>query len=100
MISKQKGISLFNDLKLDKVSMKAYFKRIGYVGKAELNLETIKRIHALHPEAIPFENIDPLIGVPVGLSLEQVFQKLVDRGRGGFCFEQNVNPLELFLIML
>ncbi|MBR9778090.1 MAG: arylamine N-acetyltransferase [Cytophagales bacterium] len=90
MISKQKGISLFNDLKLDKVSMKAYFKRIGYVGKAELNLETIKRLHALHPEAIPFENIDPLIGVPVGLSLEHVFQKLVDRGRGGFCFEQNV----------
>lgn len=90
MISKQQNISLFNDLQLDKVSMKAYFDRIGYAGKAALNLKTIKEIHALHPEAIPFENIDPLIGVPVKLSLESVFQKLVEQGRGGFCFEQNI----------
>ncbi|WP_339902285.1 arylamine N-acetyltransferase [uncultured Cyclobacterium sp.] len=70
--------------------MKAYFDRIGYKGEAELNLETVKDLHALHPEAIPFENIDPLIGVPVDLSLDRVFNKLVEQGRGGFCFEQNI----------
>lgn len=90
MISKQQNISLFNDLQLDKVSMKAYFDRIGYRGKAEINLETVKALHALHPEAIPFENIDPLVGVPVELSLDRVFKKLVEQGRGGFCFEQNI----------
>ncbi|GAB2988082.1 arylamine N-acetyltransferase [Cyclobacterium sediminis] len=90
MISKQQNISLFNDLQLDKLSMKAYFDRIGYRGEAELNLETVKDLHALHPEAIPFENIDPLIGVPVDLSLDRVFNKLVEQGRGGFCFEQNI----------
>jgi N-hydroxyarylamine O-acetyltransferase len=90
MISKQQHISLFNDLQLDELSMKAYFDRIGYRGKAAFNLETIKALHGLHPEAIPFENIDPLIGVNVDLALKEIFKKLVVKGRGGFCFEQNI----------
>ncbi len=39
--------------------------------------------------AIPFENIDPLLGIVPKLSLEAVAAKLIERGRGGYCFEHN-----------
>lgn len=90
MISKQENISLFNGFSLDNDSLKAYFKRIGFEGKPERNLDTIKELHFLHPQAIPFENIDPFLEVPVELTLPCVFQKMVKQGRGGFCFEQNL----------
>ena len=39
---------------------------------------------------IPFENLDPVMGVPVvDLRPEALFDKLVRRRRGGYCFEQN-----------
>ncbi|EPR71463.1 arylamine N-acetyltransferase family protein [Cyclobacterium qasimii] len=90
MISKQENISLFKGLSLDGASLKAYFKRIGFEGKPEINLDTLKELHNLHPQAIPFENLDPLLGTPVELTLPAVFNKMVKEGRGGFCFEQNL----------
>ncbi|WP_339716562.1 arylamine N-acetyltransferase [Cyclobacterium amurskyense] len=90
MIFTQESLSLFKGLSLDNVSLKAYFKRIGYEGKAEKNLDTIKKLHYLHPQAIPFENINPFTEEPVVLTLPAVFEKMVKQGRGGFCFEQNL----------
>jgi N-hydroxyarylamine O-acetyltransferase len=37
--------------------------------------------------AIPFENLDVLLGRPVRLDLEAIAAKLVDARRGGYCFE-------------
>ena len=43
-----------------------------------------------HTQTIPFENLDPLLGVPVDdLSPEALTDKLVHRRRGGYCYEQN-----------
>ncbi len=44
-----------------------------------------RRTHA----SIPFENLDVLLGRGIDLGLEAVFDKLVRRRRGGYCFEQN-----------
>src|SRR5262249_8012507 len=52
-------------------------------------LETLESIHALHPAAIPFENLNQLLGLPVPLDLDSLQTKLVTAGRGGWCFEQN-----------
>ena len=41
------------------------------------------------PAAIPFENLNPLLGWPVSLDVEALQAKLVGGGRGGWCFEQN-----------
>lgn len=68
----------------------AYFARLGYEGPATPTLETLERIHALHAEKIPFENLSPFLGEPVKLDLESLQQKLVTGGRGGWCFEQNL----------
>jgi arylamine N-acetyltransferase len=73
-----------------KVNLKAYFERIGFVGSIAPTLATLETIHALHPAAKPFENLDPLMGVPVDdLSPGALTDKLVHRRRGGYCYEQN-----------
>jgi N-hydroxyarylamine O-acetyltransferase len=71
------------------IDLDAYLRRIGYAGPREPTLEVLASLHALHPAAIPFENLDPLLGRPVSLELEALQAKLVGQRRGGYCFEQN-----------
>jgi len=68
----------------------AYFKKIGYAGTPRADLETLRALHLHHAQAIPFENLDPLIGRPVRLDLMSLDDKLVRGGRGGYCFEHNL----------
>ena len=67
-----------------------YFARIGYGGKTDLSLATLQTLHASHPQAIPFENIDALMGVSVGLDVASLQGKIISQGRGGYCFEHNL----------
>ena len=71
------------------IDIGAYLARIGYSGPRTATLETLRALHALHPAAIAFENLDPLRGVRVHLDPASVERKLVGAGRGGYCFEQN-----------
>jgi N-hydroxyarylamine O-acetyltransferase len=73
------------DLDLD-----AYFARIGYDGAAAPHIETLREIHRLHPQAIAFENLNPLMHWPVRLDLRSLQQKLVTQRRGGYCYEHNL----------
>jgi N-hydroxyarylamine O-acetyltransferase len=68
----------------------AYLARIGYAGSREASLEVLETLHRRHPEAIPFENLNPLAGWPVHLDTRSLQQKLVGAGRGGYCFEHNL----------
>ncbi|HET6159312.1 MAG TPA: arylamine N-acetyltransferase [Dongiaceae bacterium] len=67
----------------------AYFARIGYDGPGTPTLETLRTIQLLHPQAIAFENLNPLLALPVRLDVESLQQKLIRSRRGGYCFEQN-----------
>lgn len=67
----------------------AYLARIGYTGPPNATLETLQALHALHPAAIPFENLNPLVGWPVPLDIDSLQTKMVAGGRGGWCFEHN-----------
>ncbi|TIU63722.1 MAG: arylamine N-acetyltransferase, partial [Mesorhizobium sp.] len=67
-----------------------YFARIGYGGPADASLATLQALHAAHPRAIPFENIDALMGVSVGLDVASLQDKIFRQGRGGYCFEHNL----------
>jgi arylamine N-acetyltransferase len=42
-----------------------YFARIGYSGPSVANLSTLQELHALHPVAIVFENLDVLLKRPI-----------------------------------
>ncbi|TPI18617.1 arylamine N-acetyltransferase [Mesorhizobium sp. B4-1-1] len=67
-----------------------YFARIGYDGPTDVSLATLQELHAVHPRAIPFENIDALMGVSVGLDIASLQDKIFSQGRGGYCFEHNL----------
>jgi arylamine N-acetyltransferase len=72
------------------LDVNAYFDRIGYRGAAEPNLEVLSALMTAHTQAIPFENLDPVMGVPIDdLGPEALSDKLIRRGRGGYCFEHN-----------
>ena len=74
----------------DAVDVAAYFDRIGYRGPAEPTVETVHALVAAHNRSIPFENLDPLLGIPVAdLSAAALTDKLVHRRRGGYCYEHN-----------
>lgn len=79
-----------------KLNLNAYFERIGFSGSIAPTVSTLSLLHALHPAAIPFENLDPLLGLPVSLRLADIERKLVLEQRGGYCFEHNL----LFLAVL
>ncbi|CAM2197661.1 N-hydroxyarylamine O-acetyltransferase [Paraburkholderia kururiensis] len=66
-----------------------YFARIGYRGARVPTLDVLTELHRLHPHAIPFENLDPLAGRRVVLTLPAIAEKLVESRRGGYCFEHN-----------
>jgi N-hydroxyarylamine O-acetyltransferase len=72
------------------IDIDAYCARIGYDGPRTPTHDVLCSLHALHPVAIAFENLDPLLKRPVRLDAASLERKLVHEGRGGYCFEQNL----------
>lgn len=72
------------------LDLDGYLDRIAYRGPLEPTREVLDAILAHHAEAIPFENLDPFLGVPTRIDPDSLQLKLVFGGRGGFCFEQNL----------
>jgi N-hydroxyarylamine O-acetyltransferase len=52
-------------------------------------IEGLRRLHTAHLERIPFENLSIHLGEPIALEPEALVAKIVDRRRGGFCYELN-----------
>jgi N-hydroxyarylamine O-acetyltransferase len=71
------------------INLNAYFERLGFAGSIAPTLATLEILHELHPAAIPFENLDPLMDQPVLLDQQSLEHKLLHSRRGGYCFEQN-----------
>lgn len=77
--------------------LNAYLDKIGYNGARTPTLDTLDQIQYLHATTIPFENLNPLLGIPVKLDINSLHQKLVQHRRGGYCYEHNllfVNALQ------
>ena len=66
-----------------------YFKRIGYTGDVKPDLATLTAIHRAHLLTIPYENLDIHRECPVTTDVEQIYEKIVNQNRGGWCFEMN-----------
>jgi N-hydroxyarylamine O-acetyltransferase len=67
----------------------AYLARVGGSGALGATPEGLTSLHRAHALAVPFENLDIQMGLPVRLDADSLFDKLVVRRRGGYCFEQN-----------
>ena len=72
------------DMRLDD-----YFQRIGWRGDAVPTLGVLNGLLRTHNHTVPFENLDVQLGKPLTTEVEQAYEKIVDRGRGGWCYEQN-----------
>jgi N-hydroxyarylamine O-acetyltransferase len=71
------------------LDLAAYLARIGYDGSLDPTVETLSALHFAHVSAIPFENLDIVLGRGISLDLGDLQAKLVTSRRGGYCFEQN-----------
>jgi N-hydroxyarylamine O-acetyltransferase len=67
----------------------AYLERIGYRGPLAPTAETLRRLHVAHLLTVPFENLSIHASEPILLEDDSLFDKVVARRRGGFCYELN-----------
>lgn len=69
--------------------LNAYFARLNWSGRADVNIETLRALHLQHNCTIPFENLDVLLPREMHLDDRSLEEKLITARRGGYCFEQN-----------
>jgi N-hydroxyarylamine O-acetyltransferase len=67
----------------------AYLERIGYVGSLRPSVDVLRELHRRHLLSVPFENLDIEAGRPIVLNQAAFYDKIVERRRGGFCYELN-----------
>lgn len=71
------------------MNVSRYLERIRYDRSLVPNAATLAALHHAHLLAVPFENLDIHLRRPIVLQPELLFDKIVNRGRGGFCYELN-----------
>lgn len=79
-----------DDWAVGKLDLDAYLDRIGCAGPARSagpSGEMLAVLHRAHLAAIPFENLDIMLGRPVRVDLDSIQAKLVHGRRGGYCYE-------------
>lgn len=74
---------------MDDARIDAYLKRIGLSEAPDVSLDGLETLQRAHLTAVPFENLDVFAHRGVGTDLEWSIPKIVDRQRGGWCFEVN-----------
>ena len=78
---------------LDQLS--AYLERLGWPSgptPPPPAVDTLRQLHALHVRNVVFENLDLHCGRHIFLDLPTLYAKIVERRRGGFCFEVPTAP--------
>ena len=69
--------------------LRRYLKRIGWQGDVRPDRSTLYELHRLHVCTIPFENLDVQLRRPLTTDVDAAYEKIVIKGRGGWCYEQN-----------
>ena len=67
----------------------AYLQRLGLERVERPSLPFLKRLQRRHLLRVPFENLDIFWGNPIPLDVPRAFSKVMERRRGGFCYELN-----------
>ena len=72
-----------------KVFVTPYLNRINYRGSLTPSADTLRNLQVAHLLSVPFENLSIHSHEPIVLNDEALFDKIVGRRRGGFCYECN-----------
>jgi N-hydroxyarylamine O-acetyltransferase len=74
---------------MDASELSAYLERIRYTGPRTPDAATLRQLQLAHLLTVPFENLSIHAGEPIALDDAALFEKVVGRRRGGFCYELN-----------
>jgi len=66
-----------------------YLRRIGMTAPGRPSVDLLGEVLRAHVTSVPFENLDVQFGRRLSTSIEAAYEKIVERGRGGWCYEQN-----------
>lgn len=67
----------------------AYLERIGVTRPRRPDAGALRELQARHLRAVPFENLSIHLGEEIVLEEQALWEKVVTRRRGGFCYELN-----------
>ncbi|HUX91310.1 MAG TPA: arylamine N-acetyltransferase [Gallionellaceae bacterium] len=76
-------------MEADNFVLQNYFDRIAYHGDAKAGIATVAEIMRCQLFAVPFENLDVQAGKIVSLVPEEIVEKILNKNRGGYCYEVN-----------
>lgn len=65
-----------------------YLKRLNMSHESP-SLKSLSALQKRHLQIIPFENLDVIRRVPIYLNLDTIYKKVIERNRGGYCYELN-----------
>jgi N-hydroxyarylamine O-acetyltransferase len=71
------------------LDVEKYLERICYDGPLDRSIGTLRGLHRSHILTVPFEDLDIHLGRRIVLDQDALFDKIVERRRGGFCYELN-----------
>ncbi len=75
---------------LSEPQVRAYLARIGASAMPGNGAaSTLQELQRRHLQTTPFENLSIHLGEPISLAVGDLFDKIVTRRRGGFCYELN-----------
>lgn len=71
------------------MNIEKYIQRIGHKHQLSISHECLKSLHQCHVMTIPFEALDVQLNRTIKLDLESIYDKVILKNRGGFCYELN-----------
>ena len=81
---------MFEELYAPIPDLEKYFERINLKHPEFCDLESLDAIILAHQYNVPFENLDVHDDhLTISIFIEKIFDKIVVRKRGGYCFEMN-----------
>lgn len=76
-------------MKAENFNLTDYLSRIGYEGEVRADTATLIRLVQKQLRSIPFENTEVQAGRIPSLVPEEIVEKVLGLGRGGYCYEIN-----------
>ncbi|AOE87566.1 arylamine N-acetyltransferase family protein [Pseudomonas sp. TCU-HL1] len=67
----------------------AYLHHLDTAAPQQPDLANLDRLIVAHQRRVAFENVDVLLDCPIHIDADSVFTKVVERQRGGYCYELN-----------
>ena len=78
-----------NGMTLTATQLDAYLARIGFERPSRLDIDSLSQLHRAHLMSFTWEALDAFMGWPSTITPAAAFAKMVERRRGGWCYEMN-----------